>query len=151
MKTLLFILVCLISTSTFSADLPKHPFMKPLKLKAIDSSQDVFVSAEIILPTNHKLNKQAPSEFNVYEKTEAGWKKLMTFDLKSLFLVGNTIKIQKRIPLESKTSQVALDTTLFHCDNKNTHCAIESFQGVASRSPKKGSNILATTITGTRP
>lgn len=148
---ILKILMLVIMSPVFAAGLPDHPNKKSLSLIPVGVGQEIFVSATVLLPLDHKFNKGAPSAIDVYEKRQKGWEKSASIDLKSLFQIGNQISVQHKVNLKEKNELIALDATLYHCRSKNTHCVIESFQGIAQRNNSPSSNLLKANLIGTSP
>lgn len=137
-------------TQVFATSLPTSPNLKPLHLSAVGIGREFTLSAKVLLPSDHKLNRQAPSAIDIYQKGPDGWEKLDTVDLKAVFPMGNPLSLSKKISLKFEDSPIAVDSTLFHCDFKGTHCVIESFQGIAKRDSKQ-SPLLTVNIEGSRP
>ncbi|MGE4133756.1 MAG: hypothetical protein AB7F86_19115 [Bdellovibrionales bacterium] len=122
-----------------------------MNLTSIGYGQSVSISGNVILPSDHKLNKGAPSAVDVYEKQKGGWEKVKTIDLKSIFHLGNKIPFQQKVILQSNKSQLAVDATLYHCDQAGKNCVIESFQGVAERNPRLTSTEIKVQMAGHQP
>lgn len=149
-KIQLFIAITLATSLNLAAELPKHAFMKELKLSPIGGSKEVVVVAKVALPVGHKLNKQAPSAIDVYEKGPSGWQKLTSIDLRGAFAFDGLITVTEKVALSDARSSIALDSTIYHCDQNGKYCAIESFQGISKRAIGK-SNSLTVAIKGSQP
>lgn len=137
--------------SASESKLPTHQEQKTIQLPAIAETTEISISADIFLPSDHKLNKGAPSAIDFYEKKKDGWVKIESIQLRDYLVLGNNLSFQKKVHLSEPSTELAVDSTIYHCDLKNTHCAIESFQGRAKRDSKKGIASLNLEIVGSRP
>lgn len=154
MKFIFIIFVSLISLTSFSSalpDLPKHYPLTRVKLADIGNGNEVDLKVSLILPSDHKLNKGAPSDIEIYELSDKKWKKTKSINLNNFFLVGNTLTISEKINLENPEAPIAIDSTVYHCDYKNTHCVIESFQGIARRKKGAKSKVISAKFVGSNP
>lgn len=147
------IVVSLLIWQTSNAkDLPDHSNFKKLDLGSIAATNELFLDATVLLPDGHALNKQAPSTIDIYEKINSKWQKLKTFSLRETFDFGNGINLQEKIKLSSHKSDLAIDSTLYHCHAvTKSFCVIESFQGIVTRDENLSRKVVTFTIKGSLP
>ncbi len=118
----------------YADNLPKHSNQKKLELSSVAETDELLIDANILLPQNHVLNKQAPSAIDIYEQIEGKWQKTIRLPLKDILDFGRGITLQKRIKLKTRKGDLAIDSTLYHCHAvTKTMCVIESFQGKIGR------------------
>jgi hypothetical protein len=134
-----------------SEGLPKHSLAKPLFLYNLAFGNEINLSLDVVLPKDHKLNKGAPSALDIYEMVDKKWTKTRSLQMTEYFHLGNTLSIFEKIKLQTSQGPIAIDSTIYHCDVKNTHCAIESFQGILQRSETSRQHILKVALAGTTP
>jgi hypothetical protein len=139
------------STISWAGDLPHHYNSKPLALSPVRAGTEMRLQADIRIPAGQALNKGAPSAVDIYEKVDGQWEKRKQVLLANIFHVDSTIRVDEALRLKQSDSELAVDSTLYHCEAKSKKfCVIESFQGTVSRSDKSTSELIVK-IQGTPP
>jgi hypothetical protein len=149
MKTISLLLILVGLSVSALEKLPKHSQMKPLTLQPIGTGNEIDLNIGLVLPEDHILNKGAPSAIDIYELIGTSWQKTSSVNLNDFFSVGNSLSVKNKVSLQTSKGPVAIDSTIFHCDNKHTHCVIESFQGTTKRVSGVTTSKLAVELHGT--
>jgi DNA-binding beta-propeller fold protein YncE len=108
-------------------ELPFLPNAKelPLQTGGLAKTGDFHIALDLQLPKDHKINEQAPSIAQVYEKNSIGFN-----------LVGSqkiiSPKTEISIPLKNKsTNDLVVDLTIYHCpktESAMSSCTISSLR-----------------------
>ena len=125
---------------------------KQLSLGAIGIGDRLFLNSSVTLPKDHRLNKGAPSNLQVFEKANGNWVLTEKVNLNDFFSLTELINLQKPVRLRSASSELKITMSLYHCpfDHKGL-CVIDDFEGFVKRNKKQVSTELQFTVAGTDP
>ena len=146
MKYLLSLLI-LFSVKLSAITLPEHAFLNELYSDNAGYGKSISLDIVIDLPKNEKLNEKAPSKVTFYEKNGKDWEEVLKVNLKEkFFLPGMSIKFSEKLKLKNPDSEIAIDSTIYHCSIQNGPCYINNFQKKLTRSKQTKKRLKVTFV-----